>query len=97
MATRLADEEERNTAVGEEKKKLNQTIIDLEEQYVKYPLFLALFLSYTKLRVIRIQWELNIIQIKQKFGILGEKCIGFDQFNQKICWDYAIIQITFKL
>ena len=44
---------------------------------------------YSQLRVIRIQWDLKIIRITPKFGLRGEKCIGFDQFDQKICSDYA--------
>ena len=44
---------------------------------------------YSKIRVIRIQWDLKIIRVTRKFGIRGEKYIGFGQFDQKICSDYA--------
>ena len=41
----------------------------------------------------------KIIQITQKFGLRGEKCIGFGQFYQKFCTDYAeftLLQIIGK-
>ena len=39
--------------------------------------------TYSKLRVIRIHWDLK------KFGLRGKKCIGFGQFDQKICLDLS--------
>ena len=49
--------------------------------------------EYSKLRVIRIKWDVKIIRITRKFGLRGENFTGFDQFVQKICLDYAIIPI----
>ena len=63
--------------------------------------------DYSKLRVIRIQWDLKnsdyaekntfvlvsltrkFVRITRKFGLRGEKFIGFHQFDQKICSYYA--------
>ena len=42
-------------------------------------------MQYSRLRVIRIQRVLNIIWITRKFGLRGEKFIGFVHFDQKIC------------
>ena len=53
--------------------------------------------QYSKLRVIQIHWDIKIIQITRKLGLRGEKCIGFGQFDQKICSDYAIIRIRRSL
>ena len=39
---------------------------------------------YSKLRVIRIQWDLE-----KYFGLWGEKYIGFGQFLPEICSEYA--------
>ena len=39
----------------------------------------------------------EFVRISRKFGLRGEKCIGFDQFDQKICSDDAIIRITRSL
>ena len=30
----------------------------------------------------------------RKFGLRGEKCIGFDQFDQEICSDYAEFTVS---
>ena len=36
----------------------------------------------------------RIVRVTGKFGLRGEKCIGFGQIDQKNCSDYAIIRIT---
>ena len=45
--------------------------------------------EYSKLRVIRLQLDLKIMRITRKFELRGKKCIGFGQFGQNICSDYA--------
>ena len=45
-------------------------------------------IMYSK-RVIRIDWDMKIIQNRRKFGLRQEKCIGLGQFDKKICSEYA--------
>ena len=50
--------------------------------------------EYSKLRVIRIQSDLKNNSVYAEIRLTSRKCIGFGQFDQKFCSDYAIIWIT---
>ena len=69
MEARLEEEEKRTVSQGQEKKKLQVTIQDLEEQYVKLTYFMHFFLVKlsvpSKLTILYLQYNGSIFSFKQ--------------------------------